>query len=175
MNRFLTPAEKVASKQLAKEQKLCRWCGLDVKRFSTKRSSFCSEACVHEFLLRSDASYIRHYIAKRDKYTCQLCGLDCKGFVKRLRRYVQGRRLELPPIMSNTHYTQQRKELEEEYFASLGMEYVNTNSRSTFYDIDHITSVSEGGGQCGEDNLRLLCLSCHRKETAKLKQRLASQ
>ena len=175
MSRFLTLAEKAASKKQAKELKLCRWCGLDVKRFSSRRSSFCSDECVHEFRLRSDASYVRHYIAKRDKFICQLCGLECRGFVRRLRRYVQGRRLELPFAGSNELYAKQRRELEEEYFNSLGMEYVNTNSRSTFYDIDHIIPVIEGGHQCGEENLRLLCLSCHRKETAKLKKRLAEK
>lgn len=35
--------------------------------------------------------------------------------------------------------------------------------------------VAEGGGQCGLENLRTLCLPCHRKVTAELKARLAKR
>ena len=69
--------------------------------------------------------------------------------------------------------TDRRKEFEVEFFEKNGMEWVNTNNRSTFYDIDHIVSVVEGGSQCGEENLRTLCLSCHRKETAQLRKKLS--
>ena len=62
-----------------------------------------------------------------------------------------------------------QKKLETEFFRQNGMEWVNTNGRSTFFDIDHIVPVSLGGGLSGEDNLRVVCLCCHRKETAKLR------
>ena len=175
MARFLTPEQKAESSKRAKEAKLCRWCGLDVHRLSAKRRTFCSDECVHEFNIRSSASYIRTYIAKRDKYICQICGLDCKGFVRQLWRYVNEhiRDLQQQPIYAGyNNYRHAQRALEMEFFDLRSMEWVNTHGRSTFYDIDHIHEVVKGGGQCGEENLRLLCLACHRKETARLRAEL---
>ena len=176
VSRYLTKEQKVESRARAANEKLCRWCGLDVKRLSTRRSTFCSPECVHEFRIRTDSSYIRHYIAERDKHTCQICGLMCKGFLRKLWRYVNEKKLEQQksPIYKNPGtWRHLQKALEYEFFADLGLEWVNTHARSTYYDIDHINPVVEGGHQCGEENLRLLCLGCHRKETAELRKRMA--
>lgn len=35
-----------------------------------------------------------------------------------------------------------------------------------FWQADHIVAVSEGGGECGMDNYRTLCDTCHAKVTA---------
>ena len=43
------------------------------------------------------------------------------------------------------------------------------------WEMDHIVPVVEGGGSCGLDNLRTLCVACHRKETAKLAKRRAKR
>lgn len=166
--RFLTPAEKRKSSERARKEKLCRWCGQDVKRLNKHRRTFCSDECVHEFSIRSSSSYIRQYIAKRDNYICQICGLDCKGFLRQLKREVNDRMVGLP----HSEWRLRRKEFETAYFAEHGMEWVNTDNRSTFYDIDHIVPVVKGGGQCGEENLRTVCLGCHRKETARLRKEL---
>lgn len=175
MTRFLTAKQKAESSERAKAEKLCRWCGLDVHRLSPKRRTFCSDECVHEFNIRSSSSYIRTYIAKRDKYICQICGLDCKGFVRKLWRYINEHIQELQQnavYAGFNNYRHAKKALEVEFFELNHMPWVNTHGRSTFYDIDHIHEVIKGGGQCGEENLRLLCLSCHRKETARLRAEL---
>jgi hypothetical protein len=102
----------------------------------------------------------------------------CKGFLRKLWRYVNEKKLEhmqSPIYRDPGNWRHLQKALEYEFFADLGMEWVNTHARSTFYDIDHINPVVEGGHQCGEENLRLLCLGCHRKETAELRKRLASK
>lgn len=165
VERYLTPRQKAASLKIAKESKLCRWCGGDVHRLSPKRRTFCSDECVHEFNIRSSSSYIRTYIGKRDKYTCQICQLDCKGFMRRLWRYVNDKLAGV----KYSEWTEKKKDYETEFFHLHNMDWVNTSSRSTFYDIDHIHPVVKGGHQCGEENLRVVCLSCHRKETAKLR------
>lgn len=36
------------------------------------------------------------------------------------------------------------------------------------YDLDHIVPVVKGGGQKGDQNLRVLCKGCHRKVTKEL-------
>lgn len=46
--------------------------------------------------------------------------------------------------------------------------------RRRLWEMDHVTPVIEGGGDCGLDNLRTLCWSCHRQETAALAARRAS-
>ncbi|WP_260473131.1 HNH endonuclease signature motif containing protein [Edaphobacter aggregans] len=45
-------------------------------------------------------------------------------------------------------------------------------SRRSLWDADHILPVAEGGGQCDLDNIRTLCLLCHREATAQLRLRL---
>lgn len=46
--------------------------------------------------------------------------------------------------------------------------------RGEWWDMDHILPVVEGGGACGLENLRTLCIPCHKKETAALAARRAS-
>lgn len=41
------------------------------------------------------------------------------------------------------------------------------------WHMDHIIPVVEGGGSCGLENLRTLCVPCHKQETAKLAGRRA--
>jgi 5-methylcytosine-specific restriction enzyme A len=36
------------------------------------------------------------------------------------------------------------------------------------WDADHILPVVAGGGECGIENVRTLCIWCHRRETASL-------
>jgi len=45
-------------------------------------------------------------------------------------------------------------------------------ARRSLWDADHILPVAEGGGQCDLDNIRTLCLPCHREATADLRLRL---
>lgn len=41
-----------------------------------KRRTFCSAECVHQHRLRSDGSYLRRWVEKRDRGVCRACGLD---------------------------------------------------------------------------------------------------
>src|ERR1700683_5743827 len=52
---------------------LCRWCRYEVPK---GRRTFCSEACVHEWKLRTDPGYLRERVFERDKGVCASCGLD---------------------------------------------------------------------------------------------------
>jgi len=47
--------------------------------------------------------------------------------------------------------------------------------RRRLWDVDHIVPVVEGGGSCGPEGLRTLCIPCHRSETAKLARKRARQ
>jgi len=44
--------------------------------------------------------------------------------------------------------------------------------RQSLWDADHILPVSEGGGECDLTNIRTLCLKCHGRATADLRDRL---
>jgi hypothetical protein len=48
----------------------------------------------------------------------------------------------------------------------------SVGARRSLWDADHVLPVAEGGGECDLDNLRTLCLLCHREATADLRRRL---
>lgn len=49
---------------------------------------------------------------------------------------------------------------------------LNARARRSLWDADHILPVAEGGGECDLDNIRTLCLRCHRVVTAQLRERI---
>jgi 5-methylcytosine-specific restriction endonuclease McrA len=49
---------------------------------------------------------------------------------------------------------------------------LKTKLRKTLWDADHIVPVIEGGGECDLENLRTLCLSCHRLAIEELRERM---
>ena len=48
----------------------------------------------------------------------------------------------------------------------------NGRMRKSLWDAEHILPVTEGGGECDLDNIRTLCLRCHRSVTAQLRERI---
>ena len=52
---------------------ICRWCRAPV---AWPRRTFCGEACVHEWKIRSSPWYVRREVKKRDKGICRLCGVN---------------------------------------------------------------------------------------------------
>lgn len=164
-SRTLTRKEKADSLKRAKKEGLCRWCGLDVKRLSKARRTFCSDECVHEYLLRSDAGYMRKQVYKRDKGVCAQCGLNCSHWFSELKRWVR----MMPLSFYNPLQRSIKEHAVEEFFLLSGMEYVpDWQNRSTWWDADHIIEVVNGGGQCDLSNMQTLCVSCHRKKTIEL-------
>lgn len=124
---------------------LCRWCSLEVPR---GRFTFCSGYCVHEWKLRSQPAYLRDQVLQRDAGLCALCAVDTLAAMRQLRRSRGSRRQQL-------------------------LEHWGLSSfhRKSLWDADHIVPVSEGGGECDLDNIRTLCLRCHRAATAQLRER----
>lgn len=47
--------------------------------------------------------------------------------------------------------------------------------QQTWWEADHIVPVVEGGGQCGPENYRTLCVRCHQKVTAELRKRISER
>ncbi len=118
---------------------LCRWCQLEVP---PRRRTFCSDYCVHEWRLRSDAGYLRDCLFARDRGVCALCGVDTAAAWSWLRKMPPGRRA-----------------------VALREWGLKTLARKSLWDADHIVPVADGGGECDLANMRTLCLKCHRKVT----------
>ena len=109
----------------------------------------CGDACVDRWKLKTDPSFLRSRVWKRDTGRCAVCGLKCKDLEKGLAllRDVLGRQGR-----SKT-YGEIRKALK-------------IRSRHTLWDADHVRAVADGGGECGLENMQTLCLWCHRDKTA---------
>ena len=127
---------------------LCRWCDLEI--LVKRRRTFCSDYCVHQWRLRSDPGYLRDHVFARDHGVCQMCQADTVAIFAALRR--------------------SRGAARAAGLSLYGMK--SLTSRRSLWDADHILPVVEGGGQCDLDNLRTLCLPCHREVTADLRLRL---
>jgi 5-methylcytosine-specific restriction protein A len=124
---------------------LCRQCGQEVPR---GQRSFCGPACIHEWKLRSSPGYLRAQVWKRDKGVCAICGFDTHAL-----------RLEFASL----HWAARRDRMKQ-----LG---IPRNREYSLWDADHIVPVIEGGGECGIDNIRTLCIPCHKTVTAELNRR----
>ena len=127
---------------------LCRWCELEI--LSKRRRTFCSDYCVHQHRLRTDPGYLRDQVFARDGGVCQACSADTVAIYAALKR--------------------SRGAARAAGLSLYGMKTIT--SRRSLWDADHILPVAEGGGQCDLDNLRTLCLPCHREATAQLRLRL---
>lgn len=127
---------------------LCRWCELEI--LAKRRRTFCSDYCVHQWRLRTDPGYLRDQVFARDRGICASCQADTIAIYNALKRARGNARI-----------------------AGLSLYGMKTiTSRRSLWDADHIRPVAEGGGQCDLDNLRTLCLPCHREATARLRLRL---
>lgn len=119
----------------------CRWCSAEV---FPPRKTYCSDACVHEWRLRSDPAYVRTQLYLRDKGVCQSCGLNTQELRLMLWR---------TPV-------EERPALGERYGIP---EYHARNLQ--LWEADHIVAVTNGGGLSGLSNYQTLCVPCHQAKT----------
>lgn len=127
---------------------LCRWCELEI--LARRRRTFCSDYCVHQWKLRTDPRYLREQVLLRDRGICAECGIDAVAAWNALRGSRGAARAAGLRLYSMS----------------------SIKARRSLWDADHIRPVAEGGGQCDLDNLRTLCLLCHREATAQLRKRM---
>lgn len=122
---------------------LCRWCHREVPK---GRRKWCSEECIHQYRLETDWNYIRHQVYRRDKGVCVLCGLDTLKakrvfyFARRDLGWRDAKRLALELGLTDTTLWRQ------------------------WWEADHIVPRHRGGPDT-VDNLRTLCIRCHRHVT----------
>lgn len=140
----LTPKDQLPKND--KGETLCRWCRNPVK---PPRRTMCSAECVHELKLRINGRYVRDCVYKRDKGVCKMCGIDTKD-------------------IANTALTlmgQERIDFLNVYNIGIKRKIWKKKHGGGLWDADHIVPVKEGGGECGLDNYRTLCIDCHKQVT----------
>ena len=145
----------------------CRWCQGPVPK---PRRTFCGSACVDRWKMRTSPSYLRARVWKRDRGICAECGVNSKTWARSARAKVtrQMKAAGLAPRGSGEGAALARK-IERAALRALGL----VPGRSSAWDADHVVPVAEGGGECDLDNLRTLCLRCHKAATRRLAGRLA--
>lgn len=132
---------------------LCRWCR---KPVLPPRKSWCGDACVEEYRERYDTVYQRKLVLRRDRGVCVACRLDTVRLAQDVRaQFKAGDRLGAAQRLVE---------------AGLRATDLRWKARGLIplWQADHIVPVVEGGGGTGTDNLRTLCLGCHRKVTRDL-------
>jgi 5-methylcytosine-specific restriction enzyme A len=127
----------------------CRWCGKGVK---PPRRTMCSPECVHELQLRTNGRYLRDCVYNRDKGICQMCKIDTKKIAK-----------EALQLM-----TEQKEIFLKKHSISLKRKIWKKKHGGGLWDADHIIAVKDGGGSCGLENIRTLCIKCHKIVTKEL-------
>lgn len=145
---------------------LCRWCK---KPCPGRRRSFCSDECLDELMIRRSGSWMRAKVLKRDKGVCSVCGIDTVA-AKSHRDGLRTMRWNYPPPELRVLIEGAIKN-----FDSTISEMGFPRDRLTWWNADHIKPVVEGGGSCGLDNIRTLCIPCHKRVTAELAARRAEK
>ncbi len=129
-------------------RKLCLWCDAEI---GVRRRVWCGDACGSAYWDAATWRGLRAKVAKRDRGICALCREDCRA----LRRAY----LALPKP--------KRRAFAEAW------QIPSRRRRKTWWDADHIVALAEGGDNALE-NLRTLCLPCHKLQTKALGARLRS-
>lgn len=158
----------------------CSWCGTE--DLPKGRSSWCSQKCVDEYLMRSSSEFIRKKVYERDKGICAKCGCDANAEYRKWQTACQTARRLAERLIRMWENVGQNRHLphtdEWKYRNEIIRKYAPgnwTGGRNNGWDADHIIPVAEGGGECDLSNYRTLCHPCHKIVTAELAARLAKK
>ncbi|CAB9499376.1 annealing helicase and endonuclease ZRANB3 [Seminavis robusta] len=145
----------------------CAWCAGALSDASKlAKAVYCSQACAEEGRIRRGgmfaSSRIREQVFALEGGVCQLCGVNAHALFLRIKSLPPSERLS---VLCNAKWKlpKSRRALER---------LLQDPTEGSFWQADHIQAVAEGGGGCGIDNLRSLCVPCHTIETEKLRGRL---
>lgn len=151
----------------------CRRCGAEVPRGSR---TWCGQVCIDAYTVTTWPGACAA-VAKRDTGVCAGCGLDTVALRAAFRAWLEARldttersrlsgrswRTGLPEswrwaVCAATRHAA------DEWCAFHGVPR-NRQDGPRWYDVDHIRPVADGGTNALE-NLRTLCIRCHRATTA---------
>lgn len=158
-------------KQIAKNK--CRGCHGDVPK---GRRTWCSDVCFQTY----EPANVRFACLKRDQGICSHCGIDTKKVASKLSRALRWTVPEHHRFFKKGVYDREKHQAAvkiaerhrrrwyaaaEKRRATLKAEGWPGSSRS-LWEMDHVIPYSEGGLTVLE-NVRTLCLPCHKKRTKK--------
>ena len=126
------------------QERLCRNCHGPMPK--DKRLHNCSHKCSEEWRAKTSPSYMRRLLFKRDKGVCAICSVDTEA----LKRFWRA----LPKSGGFEHMGGDGPR--NEFLKARGIPW--GRATSDWWDADHITPVIEGGGECGIEGFRTLCL-----------------
>ena len=130
-------------------------------------------------MCKTSPSHLRYKLRERDHGVCSICGLDTLALALAIEwlnlRCRKGwltswRNSKADSIEKHSECRQWSMEEWHGFLRAVG---VGHRWPGDLWDADHIVPVIEGGGETGLENLRTLCIPCHKKETAVLRKRLA--
>ena len=130
----------------------CAWCG------GPSVSKYCSDACRAEAWIRRGGDSVTCQVFARDRGICAACGIDAHAIA---RAKYELRRIEKAWATTLSLRRLVHAVLHRGWGPWRTGNYV-------YWEADHIVPVIEGGGCCGLDNYRTLCLRCHKADTAAL-------
>jgi 5-methylcytosine-specific restriction endonuclease McrA len=165
-------------------------CGREVVR---PRLNWFSGACISAWKLRNDPATIRRAVFRRDRGICAICSCDCEAEAAKQRATITEWR-DIARTAAEKHFEagmlpepppygpgEPRPQGEPwiwywtDHWLKERVQSVKWTPYGHAWEADHIVPVVEGGGQCGLDGYRTLCLKCHKVETAKLRKRIAER
>lgn len=142
--------------------KRCRFCG---KPCEGRRTSFCSQACVEEWMIRTDPAHARTKVWERDRGVCGQCRKDTTLTGQKIiqlpikKMIATCERFSIPLRISPIQIARHSKAAPRmEIHIQIGH----------LWEAHHKIAVVHGGAQMGLENLETLCIFCHRNETAAL-------
>lgn len=148
---------------------LCLWCLSEVP---PRCSSWCSRDCSETFFVLTDWNTMRRRVLERDRGICAECGVDTIADAEAFRA------MYAEEAKANTGRDWYGFSTWQLYRCPKALEYLRerkigeNRAFGDWWDADHIIPLAEGGAN-GVDNLRTLCVDCHKKHTKALAKRLA--
>lgn len=154
--RYLSWKEATTPRRFDKQlgKWICRGCQRPIER--PGKQSWCSRECEERTLIKCGLG-VRYQVERRDHGVCAICGVDTI-WLRELWKY------HLRDAMPHREWMDLGRMLSG----------LMRPSRE-WWDADHIRPVVEGGGGCGLDNLRTLCVPCHKADTAALAAKRAAE
>lgn len=134
----------------------CAYCGgtlSTVSRLPGVISTYCSRECADQGRLKRGgmANQLREQVFALEGGCCQLCGIDGHALFTRIRALEPSERLNAL-CNANWKLPKSAKALDR---------LLHEPKEGDFWQADHILPVAQGGGGCGLENLRTLCVPCH--------------
>jgi len=142
-------------------ERYCRRCRVVLKG----RTAWCSDECRNDAWIRSSPGTARIYVKQRDKGVCADCRTDTEALDRLWRDLLERARSWNRVQASRVWWSIVSRALRDCRTETWGR-------REHWWEADHITPVSEGGGLCGLDGYQTLCTRCHDRHSGELRSRL---